>query len=144
VTLGKAFVTNSVSLATRVRVDILRAIARQLSSDKEDYFVSAFTSRPVMHVKQKDGQKFMTYNFSDAISKFGGGLREEDLREAYRRAGRSFKISLFYTMPLVGPLLGLKRLGTHLVVQATHKGSKHWSVRVMNLAEKVLEPPKTG
>ena len=91
VNLGKAFVTNSVSLATRVRVDILRAIAKQQSSDREDYFVSAFTSRPVMHVKQKEGgQRFMTYNFSDAIAKFGGGLREEDLGEAYRRAGRSF------------------------------------------------------
>jgi hypothetical protein len=101
-----------------------------------------------MHVKQKEGgQRFMTYNFSDAISKFGGGSREEDLGEAYRRAGHSFNGQLQQNFVVLhnascGTASGSGKAWTHLVVQAMHKGSEHWSVRVVNLEEKVLEPQK--
>jgi hypothetical protein len=42
---GKIHIANSVCLATRIRVDILKAIARQFSDpDKETMYVSAYTS----------------------------------------------------------------------------------------------------
>ena len=89
---GRVFVTNSVSLATRVRVDILKVIARLNSTEKEECYVTAYNSRPVMHIKQKnDISKFMALTFSDAISKYGGSLSEIDLGEAYKRCGNSFK-----------------------------------------------------
>jgi hypothetical protein len=50
---GKIHIANSVSLATRIRVDILKAIARQFSDPvKETMYVSAYTSRPVLHIKK--------------------------------------------------------------------------------------------
>ena len=48
---GKIFIANSVTLATRVRIDILKAIAKKNSNNKEIMSVSAFVSRPVIHVR---------------------------------------------------------------------------------------------
>ena len=53
VDFGRLFLSNSVTLATRVRIDILKAIAKKYSSEKEDLYVTAFTSRPVLQVKRK-------------------------------------------------------------------------------------------
>ncbi len=36
----------------------------------------------------------MVYTFSDAVTRYGANLAEEDLREAYRRAGVVFKEQL--------------------------------------------------
>jgi hypothetical protein len=81
-----------VTLGTRVRVDILKAMAVQYSSDKEVMSVSAFVSRPVLHVRSKEGGlKLGTYNFSDALNRYGANLMGKHLNEAYRRAGSAFK-----------------------------------------------------
>jgi hypothetical protein len=89
---GRIFLTNSVTLATRVRIDILKAIARKFSSEREDLYMTAFSARPVLQVKQKNEQnRTMALTFADAISKFREGLREGDLGEAYRRAGLVFR-----------------------------------------------------
>jgi hypothetical protein len=43
---------NSVTLATRVRVNILKGIPKQFSSkDDGDMYVSAYSSRPALHIK---------------------------------------------------------------------------------------------
>ena len=90
--LGKIFIANSVTLATRVRVDILKAIAKKYSNEKENLSVSAFVSRPVINIRSKDGSlRLGTFNFSDALARFGAGLRSDELGEAYRRAGAAFK-----------------------------------------------------
>ena len=49
---GKLFLTNSVTLATRVRIDILRAMARQCIKEDETAYVNAYTSRPVLTLKK--------------------------------------------------------------------------------------------
>ena len=82
------------TLATRVRTDIMRAISKKFSTDKEEMFVTAFTSRPILHIRNKEeglvvGSVSLT--FSDSVSRFGGSLTEEDLGEAYRRAGVVFR-----------------------------------------------------
>ena len=52
VDLGNIHVSNVVTLATRVRSDIRRAVAEQRSKpNKLSMFVSAFNSRPVIHVR---------------------------------------------------------------------------------------------
>ena len=89
---GRVFIANSVTLGTRVRVDILKAIAEQYSNDKEKMSVSAFVSRPMLHVRSKEGgQRLGTYNFSDALARYGANLTEKELSVAYRRAGSAFK-----------------------------------------------------
>jgi hypothetical protein len=79
-------------LGTRVRIDILKAIAKKHANDKRDFHVVAYSSRPVLQIKLKGtDQKPMSLTFIDAVSKYGRDLVEGDLGEAYRRAGRAFQ-----------------------------------------------------
>ena len=87
---GRMFVANSVTLATRVRTDILKVIAKKCSNDREDFFVVGFTSRPVLSVRRKDTLSQYALTFADAVSKFGGNLSRGELQVAYGRAGESF------------------------------------------------------
>ena len=70
----------------------MKAIAKKFSNETEEMFVVAFTSRPVLQVRPKDRNKnSMAFTFSDAVTRYGEGMQEEELGEAYRRAGAAFK-----------------------------------------------------
>ena len=87
------FISNSVNLATRIRVDVMKAIAKKISNDKEFAFVASFISRPVMHIRQKNEKNekpSRSYTFIDAVKQFGALLKKEDLLDAYAKAGRAF------------------------------------------------------
>jgi hypothetical protein len=89
------FVSNSVSLATRVHVDILKAIARKLTNTQDLAYVAGFTSRPMLHIRKAGPpspnlKPLMSYTFIDTVSKFGHLVRADDLEAAYGRAGRTF------------------------------------------------------
>ena len=77
-TFCRVHIANSVTLATRVRLAILRAIARQYSGSKEDLFVSAYISRSVIHVKEKPSNRSYALTLTDAIEKYGRNLKQED------------------------------------------------------------------
>ena len=69
----------------------MKAIAKKFSTEKE-MFVIAFVSRPVLQVRPKDQNgRTMGYTFSDAVVRYGEGLQEADLGNAYRRAGGAFR-----------------------------------------------------
>jgi hypothetical protein len=88
---GKLHIANSVTLATRVRVEILRAIAKQFTvSGSEEMYVVGYNSRPVMHIKTSETTKPHTLTFADAITRYGKKLNLENLDEAYRKAGKAF------------------------------------------------------
>ncbi len=54
--------------------------------------MSAFVSRPVLHIRSKEsGTNVGTFNFSDALARYGENLTAAELGEAYRRAGAAFK-----------------------------------------------------
>jgi hypothetical protein len=93
--LGRIFIANSVTLATRVRVDILKAISRKLTNKDSSAHAVPFISRPVMHVRSTDTSEVWTtpktYSFIEAVTRFGHLVRQVELGEAYRRAGNSFK-----------------------------------------------------
>jgi hypothetical protein len=89
---GRLFVANCVGLATRVRVDVMKSIAAKLNNSDQAAYVTAFTSRPILYIKPKSGnQKPMAYTFGDEVERYGDVVREDDLGEAYRRSGNSFK-----------------------------------------------------
>ena len=80
------------TLATRVRIEIMRAMAKRYSTDKENLFVMGYASRPVLHVKPKgEDQRPMWLSFSDALVRYGAGLVDGDLGEAYSKAGVTFR-----------------------------------------------------
>jgi hypothetical protein len=93
--LESLFLTNCVNLATRIRVDIMKAIARRLTNDKELAYVAGFTSRPMMHIRMAgpptmNTKPIRSFTFIDSVSRFGRQLSKEELETAYGRAGRSF------------------------------------------------------
>jgi hypothetical protein len=64
----------------------MKEIAKKYSSEKQEFHVAAFSSRPVLQVCEKGvEQKPMTFTFIDAVAVEG------DFKEAYRRAGRAFQ-----------------------------------------------------
>ena len=88
---GRLGIFNSVTLATRVRIEIMWAIAKSPGNETEIRTVLSYSSRPILQIKDKEGKKRpMSLGFADAISRFGKGLREGDLAGAYRKAGTAF------------------------------------------------------
>jgi hypothetical protein len=81
VDLGRLFVANCVTLATRVRGDVLRAIANKNNKKgKFELYFTPFSSRLVLHVKDIEGNKTpYVLKFADAVKRFGSSLEEEDL-----------------------------------------------------------------
>ena len=93
--LGKLYMSNAVTLSTRVRIDILKAIGKKVTNAKDSAYVAAYSSRPILHVRTKTGRGEevinRAYTFTDAIIKFGRSLVRQDLEEAYKRAGTAFR-----------------------------------------------------
>ena len=87
---GRVFVANCVTLGTRVRMEVLKAIARKCSGQDEDLFVHGFTSRPVLQVRPKNGGPQFALTYVDAIKRYKNRVKEADLGLAYERAGMSF------------------------------------------------------
>ncbi len=91
--LGRLFIANSVNLATRVRVDILKALARKVSDSNLVAYAVPFVSRPVMQIRSKEAgvsTGARSFSFTDAVAKYGHQLRQFELSDAYRRAGNHF------------------------------------------------------
>ena len=91
------FFSNSATRATSVRVEIMRQIAKKLTTETETAFVHGFLSRPVMRYEVKEScQSYCSgtgrsYNFVDSVSRFGDLLMPSDLAPAYKRAGDTFR-----------------------------------------------------
>ena len=70
----------------------MKAMATRFAGEREVMYVSAFSSRPLLNVRQKEaGGRSMAYTFADALAKYGKQLKQEDLGAAYRKAGTAFK-----------------------------------------------------
>jgi hypothetical protein len=84
------------TLATKVRVDVMKAIARRLESNTIAAYVPNFLPRPILHIKAKDAggqprRHISSLTFADAIMEHGGLIKGGDLTSAYRRAGGNFR-----------------------------------------------------
>jgi hypothetical protein len=90
-----------VNLATRVRIDILKAIARRITNSDDQAYVSGFISRPMMHIKKAGApvntRPLQSFTFTDAVSRFSNLLKKDELKTAYERAGMSFRGQLSQT-----------------------------------------------
>jgi len=93
---AELFIANSVTLSTRVRIEILRAISKVLVTDETESFVQGFTSRPLLHYYMREGSTaYMegvnrTYTFVEAVAKFGALVPQAGLLQAYKRARPAF------------------------------------------------------
>jgi hypothetical protein len=67
-------------------------MAKNFAGEKEVMYVSAFSSRPLLYMRPKEaGTRHMAFSFADALLRYRKQLRQSDLGEAYRRAGKSYK-----------------------------------------------------
>jgi hypothetical protein len=92
--IGRIFIANSVNLATRVRVDILKALARKITDQQTIAYAVPFVSRPVLQIRAKESgstAEARSFSFTDAVAKYGHLLKQFELADAYRRAGSHFK-----------------------------------------------------
>ena len=84
------FITNCVTKATRVRIDILKAIARKITNDKEEASVASFISRPVLQIKKvipgEQTYPYKSFTFVEAVVRFRNEINNNDLADAYERA----------------------------------------------------------
>lgn len=91
------YFSNSVTQATRVRIEILKALAKKLTTETESAYVQGFISRPVLRYLSEDPTANLTagtgrsYSFVDAVSRYGDLLQAQDLVSAYKRAGGTFR-----------------------------------------------------
>ncbi len=108
------FIANSVTLSTRVRIEILRAISNVLTTDETESFVQSFTSRPILHYYTREGVNHAisganrTYTFVEAVDKFGALVPPSGLVKAYRRARPAFNGCMeqyFVVLKEAGPQL---------------------------------------
>jgi hypothetical protein len=93
--LDLLFIANCVSLATRVRVDVMKAIARKVSNKDDLAYVAGFSFRPMMHIRRAGPpspttKPLKSFSYIDSVTKFGHLVDLEDLETAYGRAGKSF------------------------------------------------------
>jgi hypothetical protein len=92
--LERIFVSNSINVGTRVRIEILKAIAKRISNAQDLAYVASFISRPVMHMRlrsDKNARPSKTFTFIDAVKQYGSKLKPEDLQESYAKAGKAFQ-----------------------------------------------------
>jgi hypothetical protein len=85
-----------VTQSTRVRIEVLKALSKKLTTPTETAYVQGFISRPLLQYRVVDGCQSSAsgvgrgYNFVDAMAKFGTKLSSSDLSLAYVRAGTTF------------------------------------------------------
>ena len=76
----------------RVRADILRSLVMKNNKpDPVEMSVAPFSSRPVLHIKDMVGSRPpYALTFADTITRYVSNLVDDDLAEAYMRAGPHF------------------------------------------------------
>ena len=99
------FISNTVNLSTRVRIDILKLIAKRLTTPTEVGYVQGFSSRPTLHYRMKDvpyeeGRAPVipvntpgtgrSYNFVESVERWGQLLSAGSLESVRRKASMSF------------------------------------------------------
>lgn len=92
---GKLQVMSVITQATKVRLEIMKAIARQIESDTETGYVPTYLPRPILHVKGKSvsgpRRHIRSLTFTDAIEQYGMNLTLKDLGPAYEKAAWNFQ-----------------------------------------------------
>jgi hypothetical protein len=130
--LESLFITNCVSLATRVRIDILKAIAKKVTNDKDLAYVSGFISRPMMHIKKvgapQNVRPLKSFTFIDSVTRFHGALNKNDLTTAYERAGRAFQGQLEPNFVVLNDEDQTKSTG-HAASGSSARGGGKWKGR---------------
>jgi hypothetical protein len=84
-------ITNSVNLATRVRIEVLKAITKKFDSDSEKLWLSQYVVRPFIRSTNMATKQEKIFTYSDAVERYGLRMNREELNYAYQRVGMAFR-----------------------------------------------------
>ncbi len=92
-------VMTMVTLATRIRMNIMKSIAKRIETSTESAYVPNFLSRPIMHIKKKtkegelarSGNFVITLTFVESVCLHGRALKRGDLDTAQQKARGHFR-----------------------------------------------------
>lgn len=99
-TYGELGIHPRLTLASRVRVEILRAISKKLTAPNASGYCPIYGTRPILHVGPAENgrvQPTETLTFVDAVLRYRHLLTINDLHFAYQRVGNGFKDALRQT-----------------------------------------------
>ena len=84
-------ISNCMTQATKVRIEIFKAIANKHRGEQERFYVSMNEPRPVLKVTNNRTRAEKVMTFTDAVVKYGQEMTTEELKGAYEKAGEGFK-----------------------------------------------------
>jgi len=97
------FVSNTVNLSTRIRIDILKLIAKKLTTTTEFSYVQGFSSRPTLHYLMRAVDPELgiaqpapatgtgrSYTFSESVERWGDLLTQHSLEPIRRKAQQAY------------------------------------------------------
>jgi len=100
------FISNTVNMSTRIRIDIMKLIAKRLTTPTESCYVQGFSSRPTLHYRVKDliseGSVLpetppaavgtgRSYTFTESVERWGHLLSPFSLEPIRRKASQAFR-----------------------------------------------------
>jgi hypothetical protein len=94
--LDTLFISNSVRLATRVRADVMKVIARKVSNKDDLAYVAGFTSRPMMHIRKAGApspslRPLKSFSYIDTVMRFGHLVDVRRSGDLVRESGEIFQ-----------------------------------------------------
>jgi hypothetical protein len=85
------YISNNYTAATRVRVEIMKAIVKKCASNENRMFLHQFCNRPYIRTANTRTKAERVQTFTDLIENYGCQMEDKDLEIAYRRAGFKFR-----------------------------------------------------
>lgn len=118
-----------VTPASRVRIEILRAISRKLTTDEQSGYCPIYGVRPLLHVGPKENGRVMTretLTFVTAVVRFRHLINVSDLFFAYQTLGDNFTGCLRQTFIVLNEddRQHSKAERTRQATQTTQRGQK--------------------
>jgi hypothetical protein len=85
------FMSNNNTQATRVRVEVMKAIIKKCASNEERMFLHQHCKRPFTRITNTRTKKERILTFTDMVENYGPKMEDKDLEIANKRAGFKFK-----------------------------------------------------
>ena len=101
------FISNTVNMTTRIRIDIMKLIAKKLSTPTEVGYVQGFSSRPMLHYRVKEQVQEpgplhaaqvpaaagtgRSYSFVESVERWGHLLSPFNVEPIRRKASQAFR-----------------------------------------------------
>jgi hypothetical protein len=85
------YISNNYTAATKVRVEIMKAIVKKCASNEDRMFLHQFCNRPFVRLTNTQTKIERILTFTNLVENYGCQMDDKELEIAYRRAGFKFR-----------------------------------------------------